>query len=201
MRVASNITVDPLAEDMDENVAKLLEMGFEIDGIREILTQKNNFDYALSVLLNQKNQEKKKDEKQALKFAESRESLKSLDAMEKGAKVAPSFNTFTCLVDINSPNIYFYPRNFYVVPLIKLQLPKIMVVAHQELPVPSLIEDGTPVCPVNEDRIPNFPEEESDYVCRKFDQGFGRQVNSFSFLSTFRSSYLPFTSSIFFFPP
>jgi len=141
-------------------------MGFSPEVAEEVLLQENNFEVALNYLLNNRAKGTSKPLMAGLEAEES-ESSHRQDRI-------PPFNTFSCLVDINLPTIYFYPRNFYKFPLLYLQLPKLLAMATHEMNMP-FIEKGVPLCP-SADRVLSFPHASTDYVCKKFDPGFERAV-------------------------
>ena len=164
---------------MDLNIAKLVDMGFLAEDAEEALSQFNDFNYALSALLANK---KSGGSTTSLLKDEDTKDVPILRQPKPGKDVLPPYNTFTCMVDLNLPLIHIFPRNFFQSPLITVKLPKMLIVAHHDLELPSFSENKT-LCPLTEDRVPIFPEAATDYVCKKFNPGSGRAVTKMEIIA------------------
>ena len=161
----------------NSNLAHLLEMGFKEKDILETLNTVNSLEYAITHLVNLRDEGLKQKSQKSLALPDEYQKLKS-DRKDSGRKLTGDgviYSTYSCLLDINSPSIYFFPRHF-TAPLFKIDLPKFLVVADYTLPPPYLEVQEKPICPLEEKNEPTFPDKREDFSFKKYSPGLGLQI-------------------------
>jgi len=168
----------------------------------EALGEMNDFDYALSYLLSKREQQAlsqarlspspKPSSSESLDPAETKkDSRKKPENIFTTFPDPPSYNTFNGLIDVSGLTVFFYPKNFTTNPLLKLELPKLLIVGYYHLPMPSIRDGSQPLCPPDTVNAPIFPSEKNDFICSRFEPGFQREVFFLAHASEFITDYQP----------